>query len=188
VLLVKRITSVQRGTPAIEQLPLSYIDLTNDANDNAIGWPTQTATAKKEPIATPDTSSFSTLLQGIVITNIVQPKDTVEYRIYFLSSGTEDAQKVSLCDFIPANSSYVSGSTQMVIGNGAPNPISDVTGGTDTDGGFYPNGSPSYPAACTGTNNSTGAVLVNIGNVLQSTGMGAPLNSYGYIRFSTKVN
>jgi uncharacterized repeat protein (TIGR01451 family) len=188
ILLVKRITSIQRGTSAVEQLPLSYIDLTNDANDNAIGWPTQTATAKKEPIAAPDTSNFSTLLQGIVTTNIVQPKDTVEYRIYFLSSGTEDAQKVSLCDFIPANSSYVSGSTQLVLGT-TTTAISDVTIGTDTDGGFYPSpATVSYPAACTGTNYSTGAVLVNIGSVLQSTGIGAPANSYGYIRFQTKIN
>jgi uncharacterized repeat protein (TIGR01451 family) len=190
VALVKRISSILRGTaPAVEQIPASsFIDISADLNDNAAGWPTQTATALKEPTATPNTTNFSTLLGGIVTSTTVQPKDTVEYRIYFLSNGTANAQNVALCDFIPANSSYISGSTQMVLGSGAPTPISDVTGGTDTDGGFYSNGSPSYPAACTGTNNSTGAVLVNIGNVSQSTGMGAPLGSYGYIRFSTKVN
>jgi uncharacterized repeat protein (TIGR01451 family) len=183
--LVKRITSILRGSPAVEQIPLSYIDVTADPNDNAAGWPTQTATAIKDTGATPNTTNFSTLLKGIVTSNTVQPKDTVEYKIYFLSSGTADATNVALCDFIPVNSTYVTGSTQLVLGN-TTTAITDST--ADADGGFYPNGSPSYPAACTGTNNSTGAVLVNIATVLKSTGAGAPINSSGYIRFSTKIN
>jgi uncharacterized repeat protein (TIGR01451 family) len=190
VALVKRISSILRGTaPAVEQIPaLSFIDVTADLNDNAAGWPNQNATAKKDPTATPDTTNFSTLLGGVVNNTTAQPKDIVEYRIYFLSNGTANAQNVALCDFIPVNSSYVSGSTQLVLG-ATTTAISDVTGGTDTDGGFYPSpATVTYPTACTGTNNSTGAVLVNIGAVLQSTGAGTPIGSSGYILFKTKIN
>lgn len=190
VALVKRISSILRGTPGVEQIPASsYIDLTADINDNATGWPTLTATALKEPAGTPATTpNFSTWLGGIVTSTTVKPKDIVEYRINFLSNGTANAQNVALCDFIPKNSSYVAGSTQLVLGT-TTTPISDTTTGTDTDGGFYPfTPLPSYPAACTETNYNKGAIYVNIGAVLQSTGSGAPTNSYGYIRFKTTVD
>ncbi len=189
LLLVKRISSILQGTPAVEQVPSStYVDLTADPNDNAAGWPNLTATAKKEPTAVPDTTNFSALLQGIVTSNTVQPNDTVEYRIYFLSNGTANAQNVALCDFIPANSAYVPGSTTLVLG-ATSTPISDAIGGTDTDGGFYSAGTPTFPGACNnGTHNGKGAVLVNLGTVLRSTGVGTPANSYGYIRFRTKID
>jgi uncharacterized repeat protein (TIGR01451 family) len=188
--LIKRISSIQRGTPAIEQLSVSYVDVTTDANDNAAGWPNQIATATKEPTATPDTSNFSTLLEGIVTSSTVQPKDTVEYRIYFLSSGTGHAQNASLCDFIPKNSSYVSNSTALVF-NSATIPISDTTN-TDTDGGFHPASTVTFPSPCSETNYGKGAISVNIGSVagsiFKSTGAGTPGTSYGYVRFRTKVD
>jgi uncharacterized repeat protein (TIGR01451 family) len=194
VLLVKRITSIQRGTPAVELISATaYVDFTSDVNDTAAGWPTQTATAVKDPTATPDTTNFSTFLQGIVTSGIVKPGDTVEYRIYFLSNGTANAQNVSLCDYIPANSTYVSNSLQLFSSaSPAPNPnpalISDTTAGADTDGGFYPIGTTTFPSVCSGgASNGRGAVLVNVGSLLQSSGSGTA-GSYGYIRFLTKVN
>jgi uncharacterized repeat protein (TIGR01451 family) len=185
VLLVKRITSIKRGTAAVEQLPLSYIDLTSDLNDNAPGWPTLTATAIKEPAATPNTSNFSTLLQGIVTNTTVEPGDLVEYRIYFLSTGTADAKNVTICDFVPESSTYVAGSTALVVGS-TTTVISDATG--DADGGFYPATTTTFPGACKAQNNNRGAVLTNVGTIPLSTGSGAPNNSYGYLRFRTRID
>jgi uncharacterized repeat protein (TIGR01451 family) len=186
--LVKRISSILHS--AVEQVPpFSYIDVTSDTSDNATGWPTLTATATQDTGAPPlTTSNFSTLLQGIVNGGtVVQPNDTVEYRIYFLSNGTMDAKTTTLCDFIPKSSSYVPGSLKLATfptTTPTTTPITDATG--DADGGSYPSTTTTFPSACLGANNGTGAVLVNLGNIIKSTGSGTA-STYGYIRFLTTV-
>jgi uncharacterized repeat protein (TIGR01451 family) len=189
--LAKRITSILRATttPAEQVTPSTYIDVTSDTSDNSTGWPTLTATATQDTGSPPlTTSNFSTLLQGIVNGSAaVLPNDTVEYRIYFLSNGTMDAKTVALCDFIPKSSSYVPGSLQLVTyptTTPTTTAITDATG--DADGGSYPSTTTTFPSACLGVNNGTGAVLVNLGNIIKSTGSGTA-STYGYIRFSTTV-
>jgi fimbrial isopeptide formation D2 family protein/uncharacterized repeat protein (TIGR01451 family) len=184
--LAKRVTKIQ-GT-----LLSNYIDVvsgTGAADDNALYWanPSVTATKSDNSGTTPN---FSALLQGAIDTNALpsaqkpKPADEVEYTIYFLSDGTKDASSVSLCDFLPVNTTYVAGTTQLVLGTNSPVTITDSTA-SDSDGGYYTSG---FPAACTGTNNGVGAIVVNIGTVLRATAAGTPTTSYGLIRFRAKIN
>lgn len=182
--LVKRITQTQ-GT-----ILSDYIDLvtgTGASDDNAPSWANPTATATRSD-GSGTTPNFSALLQGIVDANTLppaqQPKpgDSVEYTIYFLADGGQDAQNLAICDFIPANTTYIPGTLQLAIGTGSPTSITDSL--ADSDGGFYSTG---FPTACTGTNNSQGAVVVNVGSVLGATGAGTPTGSYGFIRFQVRV-
>lgn len=135
------------------------------------------------------TTNFSALLQGVVSTTALpvseQPKpgDEVEYTIYFLSDGGKDAANVQLCDFVPANSTYVPGTLQLKIGTSTAIAITDAI--VDTDGGYYTTG---FPGACNSTNNGRGAVFVNIGTVDRATGSGVPATSYGYMRFRAKID
>ncbi len=183
--LVKRITQIQAATLT------NYIDVvigTSATDDNAANWFSPTATATKSDNSG-TTANFSSLLRGVIDGNSLpvaqrpKPNDEVEYSIYFLSDGATNANNVSLCDFIPANTSYVPGSLQLVLGAAAPIAITDTT--ADADGGYYPSG---FPAACTGTNNGKGAIVVNVGTVNFATAPGIPTSSYGYIRFRSKVN
>jgi fimbrial isopeptide formation D2 family protein/uncharacterized repeat protein (TIGR01451 family) len=184
--LAKRVTKIQ-GT-----VISNYIDVvsgTGAADDNALYWANPSVTATKSDNSG-TTSNFSALLQGAIDTNTLpsaqkpKPADEVEYTIYFLSDGTKDASSVSLCDFLPANTTYVAGTTQLVLGTGSPVTITDSTT-SDSDGGYYTSG---FPAACTGTNNGVGAIVVNIGTVLRATAAGTPTTSYGLIRFRAKIN
>jgi hypothetical protein len=92
---------------------------------------------------------------------------------------------VKICDYIPNSSSYVPNSLQLQIGLSAPIPITDTVDGIDTDGGFY--SAAPFPNTCISSNNGNGAVLVNIGTVNFSTGVGTPANSYGSVRFRVKI-
>ena len=180
--LVKRVSAINIKQPDgtfVRNAITNFNDLLTGLaapDDNAPGWPT-----------TP-----SPYLQGAFdqtqVPAAIQPRpgDEVEYTIYFLSDGSVNAQSVTLCDFVPNNSTYVANTLQEQIGAAAALNISDVTGGTDTDGGFY--ATASFPSACTGTNNGNGAVLVNVGTVTNSTGAGTPTTSYGLIRFRAQVN
>jgi fimbrial isopeptide formation D2 family protein/uncharacterized repeat protein (TIGR01451 family) len=147
---------------------------TKAADDNAPGWITSPLYLE---------GAFNT--SQIPLANQPKPKDEVEYTIYFLADGTVNSQNVKICDFIPNNSTYVPNSLQLKIGTGAAVTVTDVIGGSDIDGGFY--STAPFPTACTSTNNGNGAVLVNVGTVNFSTGVGTPANSYGYIRFRAKV-
>ncbi len=187
--LVKRITRIHNS------ILNNYIDQiggTGDTNDNNILWPNLTATAPKSD-GTGSNTSFSNVLKGIIDGTTLKPKpgDEIEYSIYFLSSGGQTARKASICDFIPVNTTYVPNSLQLVSGTNAAMPITDGT--TDTDGGFYPIGTPTanLPAACrTPGSNDTGrgAVFSLLGDIPNATSSGTPTNSYGYIRFRVKVN
>ena len=188
--LVKRLTKIQTTTFS------NYIDVVTGGgatDDNAPNWVSPSVTATKSD-SSGTTPNFSALLQGIISSSTLpisqQPKplDDVEYTVYFLSDGGANAQNVTLCDFVPNNSTYVPNSLKLSIGAGAPTVISDATGGADIDGGFYPNLS-TFPIACsTGTNKGNGAVVVNVGTVDRSTGSGTPTTSYGFIRFRAKVD
>ncbi len=185
--LVKRITAINRA--GVNILPVTYTDVTagtGNTDDNATNWLNLPApvTATLDP--GPGTSTnFSPFLQGATNRNDARPNDEVEYTIYFLSDGSKDAANVKLCDFIPANSTYVASTLKLAIGSAAATALTDIV---DADQGrFIANPGP-FDAACTAANNGKGAVVVNIGTVVKSTGPGAPSTSYGFIRFTARVN
>jgi uncharacterized repeat protein (TIGR01451 family) len=175
--LVKRVSAINVKQPNgtfVNNPITTFNDLLTGLgadDDNAAGWP-----------VTPPV-----YLQGVFdqiqIPAAIQPKpgDEVEYTIYYLSDGKTNAQSVSLCDFVPNNSTYVTGTLQQQIGTSPIGTVPDALGL-----GYYT--TAPFPPACTGTSNGNGAVLVNVGNVPNSTGAGAPATSYGFIRFRAKVN
>ncbi|MCY7277370.1 MAG: hypothetical protein LH702_27475, partial [Phormidesmis sp. CAN_BIN44] len=184
--LVKRLTKIQATVLS------GYVDVVTGASaidDNASGWVNPTATAVKSDNSG-NTTNFSSLLQGAVTATALpvaqQPKpgDEVEYTIYFLSDGGKDASNVSLCDFVPANTTYVPGSLQLSLSG----TLTAVPDGPALGSGFYPNSTPVFPASCMGVNNSRGAAVVSVGSAPKATASGTPTNSYGFFRFRAKVD
>jgi uncharacterized repeat protein (TIGR01451 family) len=193
LLIAKRITKVK--TTAITTL-IDQVGGTSDTSDNNVLWPSRTGTATQMDAAgtvlATSTSSFSTVLQGATnLTNPTpRPKEELEYTIYYLSSGGQTAKNASICDFVPVNTTYVLGTLQLKSGTSPAVTVSDTPG--DTDGGFYPIGTAqaAMHAACNtpdSTNTTRGAVVVNLGDVLNATSTGTPTSSYGYIRFRVVV-
>jgi uncharacterized repeat protein (TIGR01451 family) len=187
--LVKRLTKIQSTVLS------NYVDVVTGAraiDDNASSWINPTVTATKSD-GSGTTPNFSGLLQGAIDSNTLpasqqpKPSDEVEYAIYFLSDGGKNANNVSLCDFLPANTTYVSGTLQLALGSGAPVTVTDTL--LDSDGGFYSAAPTLTPNPCAGgVDNLRGAIVVNVGTVQRSTGVGTPSASYGLIRFRAKIN
>ena len=184
--LVKRLTKIQTTVLS------GYVDVVTGAgaiDDNASGWANPTATAVKSDNSG-NTTNFSSLLQGAVTATALpvaqrpKPGDEVEYTIYFLSDGGKDASNVSLCDFVPANTTYVPGSIQLSLSG----TLTAVPDSPALGSGFYPNSTPVFPASCMGVNNSRGAAVVSVGSAPKATASGAPTNSYGFFRFRAKVD
>jgi uncharacterized repeat protein (TIGR01451 family) len=182
--LVKRITGIRKANVA----PFS---ITNPSGGYAATI-TPIAGYINDPIAVNDdptvpwTGGAATYLQGITKTAelptglVLAPKDEVEYTIYFLADSVTAAQGVNLCDFVPANQTFVNNSLKLQVGSG---PVSNLLNGSGTAGsGFYPSG---FPAACAGTNNGTGAAYIEVGNV--PTVYGTPTTAYGKFSFLATV-
>jgi uncharacterized repeat protein (TIGR01451 family) len=175
--LVKRITQIINQTGATpEVIDLSnrienFTPTTGRDDDNAPNWPA--------PIDT--TAGISSFLRGvyngsqIAEQGRVKAGSTIEYAGYFLSDGTGVANNAQLCDYLPANTEYVANSLTAQLGNS-----------TALTGQFLPPGS-AFPTACRGTNNGAGAVIINLGNLTNATGVGTPNNSYGSFRFRVTV-
>jgi uncharacterized repeat protein (TIGR01451 family) len=214
LLLVKRITSINGSATAGGINLAAYNQIDTYPYDDNIVEGNLTSTAQ---YPTPDTDKWpnttgkatSSFLLGAVNGGTTKPKDEIEYTIYFLSTGTAPAQRVTLCDRIPAN--------QTLILNGY-NSVPQATGGNLTDRGIAVSYAGSYqsytslndgdtaqyfspqtalPTACGAAANTTGAVVVNLGSgatktlggtVPQAISAGSPTNSYGFIRFKAKVN
>lgn len=186
LLLVKRITAIN-GVELTD-----FVDDPNSTLDNASNWP----------------SPAKTYLRG-AISGIVKPGDEVEYTIYFLSTGSQNATNVKICDLIPANTTFVSTTFNGLMPTEGGLSESDraialalnstslptvptvyLTNAADTDRGqFFPPGTP-LPTTCSGSN-SNGSVVVNVvtmpNTLPPATAPGTPFNSYGFIRFRTKV-
>jgi GEVED domain len=210
VILVKRITAIeQAGTttwvrtknpnePAATATPLNTV-VHNTPNDAAtINWPAPT------------------YLVGAVNAGKIQPGDELEYTIYYLNAQTQGASATSLkiCDPIRGRQTYTAGSMKLLPGN-ASTPISLTDLATDTSidrANTY--GVAALPAVvpaptdCNiGGSGSTVSSTArdNGGVVIQLTGTGAtkqpdlleipgatsagtPTTSYGWFRFTTKVD
>ena len=202
LLLVKRITAINPGSNDEVQFN-SFVndDSNNDGDfdndpDNDPNWPT-------------DDNIY---LRGATTVADVQPGDEVEYTIYFLSNGDEDATNVKICDVIPDNMSFVSnsydGNSGIALLNSSASSATptNLSNAEDTDEGrFYAPGAALPTAGDPPTNlcqkvdstgniisvgaaeNINGAIVVEIESLPEVTSPGTPENSYGFIRFRAKI-
>ncbi len=201
VLLVKRITAINGNrtrNPNDNTLLNGYQDQTTTArapDDNHPNWP--------EPLNSNPSlgGNISTFLQGAIDGGKVKPGDAIEYTVYFLNAGSANAKNLKICDRITPNQIFKPSTyapekgIQLQIGN---NGVLDLTNTADSmiDRGQFiiPNGS------VTGCNlqgpNDDGTIAIevtgtvgtpNLNTLSGSTGAGTPNESYGFMRFTTKV-
>jgi uncharacterized repeat protein (TIGR01451 family) len=107
-------------------------------------------------------------------TNPVQAGDEVEYSVYFLSNGASPALSTSLCDPIPAGTSFISLTNQLQLG----------TGSFVSAGNFFTPLAPLPPNnSCPDPRNPNGAVIFDLGNLSN-----VPNDNIGVVRFRVRVN
>jgi uncharacterized repeat protein (TIGR01451 family) len=208
VLLVKRITNINGSTSTLNGQNLeSYIDEpSNPYDDNTLSVPA---------ISPPDTDQWpnpATFLVGGTDGGNVRPGDMLEYTIYFLSNGEGVANNVSICDLIPEKQTFVP-SIAMWTGAAAVPSAAGSNVGADrgivaqvnnqtlaytnlNDGDtarYYPAGT-ALPNACRPSplapipNNTNGAVVVDLGTIVNPINITATEKSHGFMRFRTRVN
>jgi uncharacterized repeat protein (TIGR01451 family) len=176
--LVKRITGIKKfGELAVTQIG-GYNDLGGEfADDTSVVWPGGLNGARTYLLGAIDGS------QVPASPGLPGPKDEIEYTIYFLADGPSDALGVKLCDFIPANQTFVPTSITQKLGATVTS-IADVPA-TAGDSGFYANGA--QPAACpTANNKGNGAIFISPGPVPTYYGASST-SSAGYFRFRATV-
>jgi uncharacterized repeat protein (TIGR01451 family) len=196
LLLVKRITEINDGKTTIagDNLALYKNDPTNPYDDNTLDNSTPPDTDKW-----PDPATF---LLGGINGGQTSPNDTLEYTIYFLSSGDTVAKNVLFCDRVPDDVSFLfngyGGSSPLgltgsekgieLFHNGTTTALSNVPDG-DLGQYFPPGVDPkgTYPNVnCRGAN-TNGAVVVDLGDLPNATAVGTPAASYGFVRFKGRV-
>jgi uncharacterized repeat protein (TIGR01451 family) len=179
--------------------------LPTDPQKDTDKWP--------DTISTSETNTTSTFLLGASNGGQVKPSDSIEYTIYFLSAGDSPANNVLFCDRVPANVTFspntftntttnpggIARGIAFQLGNA---PISYYTNTGDSDNGRYfpPGIEPStvYQNISCGKNittglalpNDNGAVVVNLGNRPNATGILADdqaAGAYGFVRFRGQV-
>jgi uncharacterized repeat protein (TIGR01451 family) len=192
LLLVKRITAIN-GTPLNVYKDDTDNTALRAADDNNINWPTPFNTN-----ATLGDTNISTFLRGAIDGGKVKPGDTIEYTIYFLNAGGSNANNVRVCDRITGEQKFLSGSTIQLQQNSAiPTALTSIA---DADRAtFYSSSSNPAITNCNFTGTPTidnGAIMVDVTGatgsptwttLLGSTGPGTA-NTYGMVRFTTKVN
>ena len=198
VRLIKRITAINGGTNSNGGDNLT--DFTNDNDDdndnNDVNWPT-------------DKNIF---LAGGINGGEIEPGDELEYTIYFLSDGGQAARNVRICDLITENQTFVRDAFNAEPGVTNNSGIAALIRenksfftniGGDDQGTFLPAGS-NPPSECkkvkdngdlvnlTANDNKDGVVVVDVvegsDTLLPATSAGEPSESYGFIRFRTKVD
>jgi uncharacterized repeat protein (TIGR01451 family) len=196
VLLVKRITAINgdRTENPNDKTPLNVVVNDSTLGDNNVAWPTPTS----------GTPAVSTYLKGAVDAGKVKPGDTIEYTIYFLNAGTLPAPDVRICDRLTPNQifqpdTYSAGSgIQLQLGS---SPAQNLTNAADaSDRTQFIAAPTAAPTTCNliSPGNDDGVVLVDVtGNtgtgwptltaLPGTTGAGTPNDSFGYIRFVTRV-
>ncbi|MFK8181904.1 MAG: beta strand repeat-containing protein [Phormidesmis sp.] len=213
LLLVKRITAINRGEANEQLLENRYVDGgTNNDADNADFWPggTEMVTVGSGTVQ----SYIAGIINGADSSITIDPADTIEYTISFLSNGAIAAQDVLVCDRIPTNTTFLStafdSSTPASPGSGNRGILIEFNGsqvaltnandgdeipdsGGDTGvGGYYfaPGVDPStvFPdISCNGTSDN-GTVVVDLSDIPNATSNGTPTNSYGFIRFRVTLD
>ncbi len=190
VILVKRITAINgdRTQNPNDNTPLNVVVNDPDASDNNANWPNPTS----------GTPPMSTFLLGAIDGGKVKPGDTLEYTIYFLNAGDGIANNVRVCDRITGEQKFLSGSTIQLQQNSAT--PTALTSNADADRAtFYASSSDPALTNCNFTSTPTldnGAIVVDVTGATGSptwttlpgsTGPGTA-NTYGLVRFTTKVN
>jgi uncharacterized repeat protein (TIGR01451 family) len=193
VILVKRITAINGQT-------------TNDGKDlTAVVDPTTTTTTNDDA-----TRKWpSGYLKGAIDAGTVRTGDTIEYTIYYLNDVGADAKNLKICDPIRGYQTYVANSMKMLPGGVIDLPANRIalTDLVDTNvdrANSYAAGVVNVPSGCnvgsstvTGTDNGGVAIQItgsgatkqpDLLALLGATAAGAPTSSYGWFRFTTKVN
>ena len=138
----------------------------------------------------------------------IQPGEEIEYTLYFMNVGEQDAQRVKICDFITPNQTYIStgynpagandggyGDIGMELAIGTQSTL-HLSGSKDPDRGEYLFPNESAPTKCQDPSNprtnNTGMVIIDVTkvgtfNFLPPALTQGAANSYGQIRFKTKV-
>ncbi|MBD0262971.1 MAG: DUF11 domain-containing protein, partial [Tolypothrix sp. Co-bin9] len=196
LILVKRITRINNqnltnivdGRSDVPSSAVNYIPEPFASDDNDVKWP-------------------AGYLRGLINAGIVKPGDELEYTIYFLSKGPNDATNVKFCDLVPNNTTFIStafngnspgdgglpgGDQGIALALGSNTPTAYLTNALDSDRGhFYTANESGIPSSC--GSNTNGAVVVKItrspdlSNLPPANGSGTPANSYGFVRFRAKV-
>ena len=188
VLLVKRITAINgdRTKNPNDNTALNiFVDdttSTRQADDNNANWK-------------------SGYLLGAIDGGKGKPGDEIEYTIYFLNAGSISANTVRVCDRISANQNFKGSAygtnkdIQLQLGTST---VLDLTSASDTgDRAQLISAVQSVPANCyLKAANDNGTLVIdvtgntgipNLTTMPGSTGQGSPNDSYGFLRFVTKV-
>lgn len=207
MLLVKRITTINNNSGATingDNMSLFNDDAATNNQDNFPLWPDSDGNPN---------NSTNIYLRGAINGGNVKNNDEVEFTIYFLIINNQ-ATNIRLCDLVPKNTTFSAnafgvgqgialGSSSTTLPN---SPTNYFTNNTDGDRGSYypPNTTP--PTSCKKTDpnnpnnfinmtlsdNTNGLVVVDVATsptfLPKANIAGSPINSYGFIRFRTKVN
>jgi uncharacterized repeat protein (TIGR01451 family) len=207
VLLVKRITAINGSVMTCDGINLANYedDPANPYDDNDNAPPTTTypqLATNKWPATVSHTSSE--FLLGAINGGNIKPKDSIEYTIYFLSTGDSTANNVLLCDRVPSNVTFIptafnnyidksAGSVNesrgiLALINGVKASYTNVDDG-DAVRYFPPGSDPKnvYPKINCGGKNDNGAVVINLGGLPNATAPATPAGSYGFVRFQGQV-
>jgi uncharacterized repeat protein (TIGR01451 family) len=176
LVLVKRVTKI--GTTAITTTIDDTRSTTTAANDNQLKWPLANSS-----------NGISPVLVGSIDTAKVSPGEEIEYTIYFLSAGNAPIKSMNICDLVPANTTYVTGSGQISFNGAAASSLSNEylpAGAIANTAGIGLCKTHRNPAlnSLTAAENPRGLVWVKIDDYQTPL---APFD-YGYIRFRALVN
>ena len=113
ILLVKRITAINRGLANEQLFDGSYVNVgTTSDDDNEVNWPGPVTTANAGSSSGEPVESYITGIAGINDASAVEnvtlvPGDELEYTIPFLSNGFIPAEDLLICDRIPVNTKFL---------------------------------------------------------------------------------
>lgn len=189
VLIVKRITAIngQSSNPNDGTNLNQFVDdsvAPYGSYDNHPNWP-------------------SNYLIGELNAGAIKPGDELEYTVYFLSSGSLDAEDVRLCDRLTPDQAFLENAygpgvaAQLQLGTAAVIGLTGVSDGSDRAQII----APSSPVAATCNlqgPNDDGTLLIDVTGATgtgdpdltvlpASTGTGTPNDAYGLFRFKTRV-
>ncbi len=206
LLLVKRITAINGGTTTNGGDNLAiYKNTGSPYDDNVPETPpfsSQPNPNQQDTNYWPDPSSF---LKGGTDGGMIKPDDSIEYTIYFLSTGDTPANKVTFCDRVPSNVTFIEKAFNSGIYDTSGLPTADrgiavnlsgtlksYTNTIDGDIASYYRPLEPLPNACKEKStdpplpNPNGTVVINLGNLPNAT---APAQSgtYGFVRFQGRV-
>jgi uncharacterized repeat protein (TIGR01451 family) len=206
VLLVKRITAINGLPQKRNGDSLSgYENSGNVYDDNVIDIPTQ-ATKTDPQRDTDKWPNLPTFMRGAINGGTVKPNDEMDYTIYFISAGDDEAKHVAVCDLIPDKQSFVPTAFNTLTAgpggitggdrgievsiNGVSNAYTNIVDGDIAR--YYAPGTD-LPDACKKLPtdpppaNPNGAIVVELGNIPAAVTPGIPLNSHGFVRFRVRM-